>query len=84
MFYLAIVNKVLRHCHSWLARQYIPVYSNALQTTFIMETNPGQTAPNNASDYLYISIVGSAVVECLTRDRGAVGSSLTGLTGSCP
>ena len=23
MFYLAIVNKVLRHCHSWLARQYI-------------------------------------------------------------
>ena len=23
MFYLAIVNKVLHHCHSWLARQYI-------------------------------------------------------------
>ena len=23
VFYLAIVNKVLRHCHSWLARQYI-------------------------------------------------------------
>ena len=23
MFYLAIVNKILRHCHSWLARQYI-------------------------------------------------------------
>ena len=21
-FYLAIVNKVLRHCHSWLARKY--------------------------------------------------------------
>ena len=21
VFYLAIVNKVLRHCHSWLARQ---------------------------------------------------------------
>ena len=23
MFYLTIVNKILRHCHSWLARQYI-------------------------------------------------------------
>ena len=23
MFYLAIVNEVLRHCHSWLARQYL-------------------------------------------------------------
>ena len=22
MFYLTIVNKILRHCHSWLARQY--------------------------------------------------------------
>ena len=22
MFYLAIANKVLRHCQSWLARQY--------------------------------------------------------------
>ena len=22
VFYLAIVNKVLHHCHSWLARQY--------------------------------------------------------------
>ena len=25
-----------------------------------------------------------AVVECLTRDRGAVGSSLTGITMLCP
>ena len=23
MFYLLIVNKTFRHCHSWLARQYI-------------------------------------------------------------
>ena len=23
MFYLTIVNKVLRNCHSWLARQYV-------------------------------------------------------------
>ena len=23
MFYLTIVNKILRHCHSWLARQYM-------------------------------------------------------------
>ena len=26
MFYLAIVNKILRHCHSWLARQYLYFY----------------------------------------------------------
>ena len=25
-----------------------------------------------------------SVVECLTRDRGATGSSLTGVTGLCP
>ena len=25
-----------------------------------------------------------SVVECLTRDRGAAGSSLTGVTVSCP
>ena len=23
MFYLTILNKVLRHCHFWLARQYL-------------------------------------------------------------
>ena len=28
--------------------------------------------------------MGSAVVECLTRDRGAPGSSLTGVTALCP
>ena len=28
----------------------------------------------------HISELGSAVVECLTRDRGAAGSSLTGVT----
>ena len=27
---------------------------------------------------------GSSVVECLTRDRGAAGSSLTGVTVLCP
>ena len=27
---------------------------------------------------------GSAVVECLTGDRGAAGSSLTGITALCP
>ena len=31
----------------------------------------------------FISIGGS-VVECLTRDRGAAGSSLTGVTVLCP
>ena len=28
--------------------------------------------------------VGSSVVECLTRDRRAAGSSLTGVTALCP
>ena len=23
MFYLIIVNKILHHCHSWLAQQYL-------------------------------------------------------------
>ena len=23
MFYFTIVNKILRHCHSWMARQYM-------------------------------------------------------------
>ena len=27
---------------------------------------------------------GKAVVECLTRDQGAAGSSLTGVTALCP
>ena len=30
MFYLTIVNKILRHCHSWLARQYNPLYNSFL------------------------------------------------------
>ena len=28
MFYFKIINKILRHCHSWLARQYISPGSN--------------------------------------------------------
>ena len=28
--------------------------------------------------------IGSAMVECLTGDRGAAGSSLTGVTALCP
>ena len=28
--------------------------------------------------------IGSAVVECLTGDRGAAGLSLTGVTALCP
>ena len=26
MFYLTIVNKILRHSHSWLARQYLLIF----------------------------------------------------------
>ena len=32
----------------------------------------------------YILKRGSAVAECLTRDRGAAGLSLTGVTAFCP
>ena len=35
-------------------------------------------------DKLRLNQRGSPVVECLTRDREAVGSSLTGITGLCP
>ena len=31
-----------------------------------------------------LSRIGSTEVECLTRDRGAAGSSLTGVTALCP
>ena len=31
-----------------------------------------------------MKISGSSVVECLTRDREAAGSSLTGVTALCP
>ena len=36
-----------------------------------------------AGDHKYRERSGS-VVECLTRDRGAAGSSLTGVTSLCP
>ena len=35
IFYLAIVNTILRHCHSWLAQQY-----NELSQNKIFETIP--------------------------------------------
>ena len=31
MFYLAIVNKILRHCHSWLAQQYNVIIDNVTE-----------------------------------------------------
>ena len=31
-----------------------------------------------------LTFAGSSVVECLTRDRRAAGSSLTGVTALCP
>ena len=34
--------------------------------------------------YLFIWERSGSVVECLTRDRGAAGSSLTGVTALCP
>ena len=40
----------------------------------------------NFNSLLYIKVRehSESVVECLTRDRGAVGSSLTGVTVLCP
>ena len=35
--------------------------------------------------YIYVKGEGSgSVIECLTRDREAAGSSLTGVTAMCP
>ena len=39
MFHLAIVNKVLCHCHSWLARQWSTVECKALKTCSVMSLN---------------------------------------------
>ena len=39
MFYLSIANKILRHCHSWLARQYLSINrfpaSSALSSAYV-------------------------------------------------
>ena len=32
MFYLTVVNKTRRHCHSWLAGQYIFIIYTVIQT----------------------------------------------------
>ena len=44
--------------------------------------NAEQTSLTDVS--IYIMERSSTVVECLTRDRGAPGSSLTGVTTLCP
>ena len=37
MFYLTMVNKILRHCHSWLTRQYM--YYNSVCFFVVLEEN---------------------------------------------
>ena len=51
MFYLTIVNKILRHCHSWLARQYFLLfwYLHHYQQTF-----PSQRRSQNAEKFMHI------------------------------
>ena len=36
MFYLTIVNTILRHCHSWLARQYIYMHRMHFKLIFVL------------------------------------------------
>ena len=46
--------------------------------------NKGNSFPLEACTVLQIWECSGSVVECLTRDRGAAGSSLTGITALCP
>ena len=36
MFYLTIVNKIVRHCHSWLARQYLLYFCSELNVAVVV------------------------------------------------
>ena len=49
MFYLTIVNKILRHCHSWLAQQY---------DWCAQDVEPNEMSHNTAS-HRYLSLLGS-------------------------
>ena len=50
MFYLTIVNKILRHCHSWLARQYLECFSPQNSSPiFVNNEDSDQMASDKAS-----------------------------------
>ena len=51
-----------------------------LHMLHIFKCIPGKINRGSKINIMY----GSAVVECLTRDRGAAGSSHTGVTLLCP
>ena len=55
-------------------------------TFFFQEEYLGsdQTARMQLYRYCHTKVPGSSVAECLTRDRRAAGSSLTGVTALCP
>ena len=51
----------------------------------INATNQIQIINTDSAEVLSVQpVLGSSVVECLTRDRRAEGSSLTGVTALCP
>ena len=53
MFYLTIVNKILPHCHSWLARQYLPIgwpyiqKDNTFERTLVNSVSSSSVELNN-------------------------------------
>ena len=57
MFYLTIVNKLLRHCHSWLARHYV-VYKLEQFTniSFICARQIKIARPLGLQYYHYVSL----------------------------
>ena len=50
-----------------------------LDMTIAVDWDEHQTKPN-----IYCSECSGSVVECLSRDRGVVGSCLIGVTALCP
>ena len=49
-----------------------------------MSTGVLKALPGNLDIKRHYRERSGSVVECLTRDRGAAGSSLTGVAASCP
>ena len=65
----------LRHC------RYGHVFSIRVENSL----DPDQlSALESSGSESTKDLIGSAVAQCLTRDRGAAGSSLTGVTAWCP
>ena len=53
MFYLTIVNKILHHCHSWMARQYISIMKTFYAVLTKYEFYPAHKCNKNANYYCW-------------------------------